>query len=228
MSDRRLLTLGALSGVAYGVLETAGFMIRDHFLAYPSNPFPTGDAAAQIASTPVSSGFWVGSNIETLSTLFLIAFVATAVAAIRRADPHSLLGTAALIAGSISVAAASASAGVMAAQFAGAGHGLDAQGVVVLSQLSWGTYFLSWSTFGMFFVCVGFGAIRSRAFAAWVAWIGVGLGIAEIAAGLAPGFGPAMLVQLLPELWVPLAGIALAVRLARMPQAEAPTAAVAA
>jgi hypothetical protein len=223
MSDRSLLALGALSGVAYGVLETAGFMTRDHFLPYPSDPYPTGDVAARIASTPVPAGVWGGFDLEVLSTLFLIAFVVAAGAAIRRADEHSLLATASLVAGAVSIAAGSASAGIMAAQFAGAGRGLDAQGVVMLSALSWGTYFLSWSSFGMFFLCLGVGALRSRAFAAWVAWIGVGLGIAEIASGMAPGFGPAMLVQLLPEVWIPAAGIALALRRAATPQTAAAT-----
>jgi len=144
-------------------------------------------------------------------------------AAIRRADEHSLLATASLVAGAVSIAAGSASAGVMAAQFAGAGHGLDAQGIVMLSGLSWGTYFLSWSTFGMFFLCLGIGALRSRAFTAWVAWTGVGLGIAEIASGMAPSFGPAMLVQLLPGIWIPAAGIAVALRRAASTQTAAAT-----
>jgi hypothetical protein len=211
MSDRTLLAIGALAGVGYGVLEIAGVAVGGASNPVPFDIFPSAATAARVAATPVPPGVWLGFGMEAFSTLLLLAFMVRAAAAVRRADGHGLLATAALSAGIVNVAAVFVSFGFMAARNAGAGHGLDGQSVVLLADLNWGSYFLSWPSLAMFIGCLAAAAIRARALPSWLGWTGVAVAVAGLAGCLDP-VNLGQLAQLLPIVWIPAAGIALAVR----------------
>jgi hypothetical protein len=210
MSDRKLLTVGALAGLAYGALEIAGVVVGGASNPVPYDIFPSAATAARVAATPMPAGVWVGLALEVLSTLMLVAFMVRAAAAVRAEDDRGLLGTTALAAGVVNVSAVFVSFGIMAARDAGAGHGLDAQSVILLADLNWGTYFLSWPSLAMFIGCAAFAAIRTGAIPRWLAWAGVAIALAGLAGCLDP-VNLGQLAQLLPIIWIPAAGVALAV-----------------
>jgi hypothetical protein len=211
MSDRKLLVLGGLAGLGYGVLEVAGVVVGGASNPVPYDVFPSAAAAARIAATPMPVGVWVGFGLEVISTLLLVAFMVRATSAVRRADGHGLLATSALAAGLVSVAAVFVSFGIMAARYAGAGHGLDGQSVTVLAYLNWGSYFLSWPGAAMFLGLLAAAAIRTHALPAWLGWAGVAVACAGLLGCLDP-VNLGQLAQLLPILWIPAAGVALAIR----------------
>jgi hypothetical protein len=211
MSDRELLTFGALGGAVYGVLETAGFMVGGASNPHPIDGLPSGATAAAMASAPMPAGVWVGFGLEVFSTLFLVAFAVAGWAVVRAADEHGVLAMAALIGAITNVALIMVSFGIAFAINASAGHGLEAQGLIVLSDLQTGTFVLSWTVLGLFLGCLSVAALRTRSLPSWLGWIGVALGVAELAAFLFP-LGAGQLVQLVPLVWIPAAGIALAIR----------------
>jgi len=223
MSDRKFLTAGALAGLAYGALEIAGVVVGGASNPVPYDIFPSAATAARVAATPTPAGVWVGLALEVLSTLMLVAFMVRAAAPVRAEDDRGLLGRTALAAGVVNVSAVFVSFGIMAARDAGAGHGLDAQSVILLADLNWGTYFLSWPSLAMFIGCAAFGAIRTGAIPRWLGWAGVAIAVAGLAGCLDP-VNLGQLAQLLPIIWIPAAGVALA--LARGPR-PAPAVAVA-
>jgi peptidoglycan/LPS O-acetylase OafA/YrhL len=211
MSDRKLLAASALAGLGYGVLEIAGVIVGGASNPVPFDIVPSTATAARVAATPMPVGVWVGFGLEVVSTLLLIVFMVRATSAIRQADGQGLLATSALAAGIVNVAAVFVSFGFMAARNAATGAGLDAQSVKLVADLSWGTYFLSWPSMAMFLGCLGVGTIRTRALPAWLGWAGVLIAAAGLAGCLDP-FNLGQLAQLLPIVWIPAAGIALAIR----------------
>lgn len=212
MPGRKLLVFGSLAGVAYGVLETAGFMVGNSANPNPMEVLPSGDTAARIASTPMPPGVWLGFGLEVFSTLFLVAFAVAGYAAARAADERGLLATAALSTAIVTVALTFVSFGAAFAINATAGHGLESQGLIVLSGLQTGVYILSWPVSGAFIACLSIAGLRARSIAPWVAWFGMVVGAAQILSTLSPLDGPGQLVQLVPLVWIPVAGIAFASR----------------
>lgn len=211
MSDRKLLALGALAGLGFGVLEIAGVVVGGASNPVPYDILPSAATAARVASTPMPVGVWVGFGLEVVSTLLLLAFMVRAAAAVRHADGHGLLATSALAAGIVNVAAVFVSFGFMAARNMATGAGLDAQSVQLVADLNWGSYFLSWPSMAMFIGCFAVAAIRTRALPAWLGWAGVAVAVAGLAGCLDP-FNLGQIAQLLPILWIPAAGVALAIR----------------
>jgi hypothetical protein len=220
MSASKLLALGALSGVAYGVLEIAGVVVGAASNPVPFDIFPSAATAARVAETPTPVGVWVGLGMEVLSTLFLLAFMVRASSAVRAADENGLLARLALAAGVINVALLFASFGVMAARDIGAGHGLTAQSVILLADLNWGSYFLGWPTMAMFVGFVAAAAIRTRALPAWLGWAGAVVAVIALVGCLDP-VNLGQMAQLLPIIWIPAAGAALAIRQAGAAQTTA-------
>ena len=211
MSDRKLLGLSALAGLGYGVLEIAGVVVGGASNPVPYDIFPSSATAARVATTPMPVGVWVGFGLEVVSTLLLIVFTVRATSAVRQAGGHGLLATSALAAGIATVATVFVSFGLMAARNAAAAAGLDAQSVKLVADLNWGTYFLSWPTQAMFIGCLAFAAIRTRTLPAWVGWAGIVVAVAGLAGCLDP-FNLGQVAQLLPIVWIPAAGVALAMR----------------
>ena len=211
MSDRPLLVLGALAGLGYGLLEIGGVVVGAAANPVPFDIFPSAETAAKLAATVMPTGVWVGFGMEVVATLLLVAFMVRATVAVREADRPGLLATLALAAGVVNVAAVFVSFGIIAARNAGAGHGLDAQSVILLADLNWGAYFLSWPSFAMFIGCLAAAALRARALPAWLGWAGVVVAVAGLAGCLDP-VNLGQLAQLLPLVWIPAAGIALAIR----------------
>ena len=211
MSASKLLALGALTGVAYGVLEIAGVVVGAASNPVPFDIFPSAATAARVAETPTPVGVWVGFGMEVLSTLFLLAFIVRASSAVRAADENGLLARLALAAGVINVALLFASFGVMAARHIGAGHGLTAQSVILLADLNLGSYFLSWPSMAAFVGFVAAAAIRTRALPAWLGWAGAVVAVIALVGCLDP-INLGQMAQLLPIIWIPAAGAALAIR----------------
>lgn len=211
MSERVLWTGGALAGVAYGALEIIGVIVGGVSAPAPYDIFPSAATAARVAATPMPTGVWLGFAIEVVATLFLIAFIVRAVVGAARPGGPGLIPTAALVAGTVNVAAVFVSFGVMAARNAGAGHGLDAQSVVLLSYLNWGTYFLSWPSMAVFLASLGIAAVQARSMPAWVAWSGIVISVAALVGCLDP-VNLGQMAQLLQLVWVPVAGVSLALR----------------
>lgn len=211
MSDRKPLAIGGLAGLGYAVLELTGLVVGGAANPVPFDNFPSAATAARIAATPVPAGVWLGFGLEVLSTLLLLVFMVRVAAGVRRSDGHGLLATATLAAGIVNVATVFVSFGIMAARYAGAGHGLDGQSVVLLAILSLGCYFLTWPSLAMFVGGVAIGAIRTRVLPAWLGWAGLVVAAAELVACVVPeGVGP--LAQFLPIIWIGAAGVALTVR----------------
>lgn len=224
MSDRRLLALGALTGLGYAVVELAGVIVGGAANPVPFDIVPSAATAARAASTPMPVGVWVGLGIEVFATLLLLAFVVRAAAAVRPADAGGLLARAALGAGIVNVAVTFASFGFFAARYAGSGHGLDAQSITLLAYLNWGSYFMTWPSMAVFLGAIAAGALRTGAVAGWVAWAGVVAAAAGLI-GCADPFNLGQLAQLLGLAWIAVASIALAVRHAGATRAPAPAAA---
>jgi hypothetical protein len=211
MSASRLLSLSALTGVAFGVLEIAGAVVGGVSNPVPYDIFPSPATAARVAETPMPVGVWIGFGLEIVGTLFLLAFVVRAATAVRAADEHGLLARSALAAGIVNVALVFASFGIMAARDVGAGHGLTAQSVMLLAALNWGGYFLSWPSMAMFVGFVAAAAIRTRALPVWLGWAGVVIAVLALVGCLDP-VNIGQMAQLLPIIWIPAAGVALAIR----------------
>ena len=220
MSASKLLALGALTGVAYGVLEIAGFVVGGVSNPVPYDIFPSPATAARVAETPMPVGVWIGFGLEVVSTLFLLAFMVRASSAVRPADEHGLLARTALAAGTVNVALLFASFGIMAARDAGAGHGLTAQSVTLLAALNWGSYFLSWPSMAMFVGFLAAATIRTRAIPAWLGWAGAVVAVLALVGCLDP-VNIGQMAQLLPIIWIPAVGVALAVRRTRATQSAA-------
>jgi hypothetical protein len=156
-------------------------------------------------------GVWVGLGIEGLATVFLLAFVVRASAAVQAADAQGLIARSALVSGAINVGLVFASFGVMAARYAGAGHGLDGQSVITLAYLGWGGYVMSWPAMAIFLGALAVGALRTHAFPAWLGWTGVAVAVIGLAGTLDPT-NLGQLAQLLGLLYIPAAGVALVLR----------------
>lgn len=220
MSVSKLLALSGLTGLAYGVLEIAGVVVGGISNPVPYDIFPSPETAARVAATPAPAGVWVGFGMEVLGTLFLLVFIVRAASAVRAADEHGLLSRLALAAGTVNVALVFASFGIVAARDAGAGHGLTAQSVILLADLNWGSYFLSWPSMAMFVGFVAAAAIRTRAVPAWVGWAGTVVAVLSLGGCLDPvNYG--QMAQLLSILWISVAGIALAIRRAAASRSSA-------
>jgi hypothetical protein len=110
--------------------------------------------------------------------------------------------------------------GFIAARNAAAGSGLDAQSVKLVADLNWGTYFLSWPSLALSLGCLAVAAIRTRALPAWLGWAGVAIAAVGLAGCLDP-FNLGQIAQLLPIVWIPAAGIALAIRRAAVADSAA-------
>jgi hypothetical protein len=156
-------------------------------------------------------GVWVGLGIEGLATVFLLAFVVRASVAVQAADAQGLIARSALVSGAINVGLVFASFGVMAARYAGAGHGLDGQSVITLAYLGWGGYVMSWPAMAIFLGALAVGALRTHAFPAWLGWTGVAVAVIGLAGTLDPT-NLGQLAQLLGLLYIPAAGVALVLR----------------
>ncbi|TMF85647.1 MAG: hypothetical protein E6I08_13260 [Chloroflexi bacterium] len=211
MFDRKLLALGALAGVAYGLFEVAGVIVGGMSNPVQFDTFPSAATAARAAATSMPVGVWVGFGIEVLATVALLAFVVRASAAVRAADAQGLIARSALVSGAINVGLVFASFGVMAARYAGAGHGLDGQSVITLAYLGWGGYVMSWPAMGIFLGALAVGTLRTHAFPAWLGWTGVAVAVIGLAGTLDPT-NLGQLAQLLSLLYIPAAGVALVLR----------------
>ena len=212
MSNKTLLAFGALAGAGYGILEVAGFVVGHAASPVSYDTFPNADTAARAAATPTPAGVWIGFGLEVLATLLLVAFIVRAVAAVRGAEGDDFLPTTAMVAGIVNLATILVSFGVMAAGNMGNAHGLDGQSVILLAHIQWGTYFLSWPTAAIFIGCFAAAAIRTRSLPAWLAWAGVVVAVLGLAGCLNPT-NLGQLAQMPQLLWIPAAGVALAIRL---------------
>lgn len=210
MSYRKLLTASALAGVGFGILEVAGVVVGAISNPVPYDTFPSAEQAARAAATPMPAGVWIGLGLEVLATLLLVAFMVRAVDAVR-GNGQTLLPSVAIFAGIVNVAIIFISFGTFAARDMGSGNGLDGQSIVLLAQLTWGTYFLSWPTAAIFIGSLSAAALAARAFPGWVAWAGVVVALIGIAGCLDPT-NLGQLAQVPQLLWIPAAGIALAVK----------------
>ena len=144
MFDRKLLALGALAGVAYGLLEVAGVIVGG-----TSNP-PSS-----------STTFRPPPRLPGPQPPCSFVFVIRASAAVQAADAQGLIARSSLVAGAINVGLVFASLGVMAARYLGGGHGLDGQGVITLAYLALESYVMSWPAMGIFLGALAAGALRT-------------------------------------------------------------------
>jgi hypothetical protein len=218
MFDRKLLALGALAGVAFGVLEVAGVIVGGISTPVQFDIFPSAVTAARAAATTMPIGVWVGFGIEVLANLFLLAFVVRAAAAVAAADEYGLIARTALVAGAVSVGLIFASFGVTAARFAGSGHGLDGQSVITLAYLNTGTFVMSWPAMAIFVGSIAVGGLRTQALPAWLGWTGIAVALIGLVGTLDP-VNLGQLAQLPDLLYIPAAGVALVVR--RRPVSQA-------
>jgi hypothetical protein len=219
MFDRKILAVGALAGVAFGLVEVGGIIVGGISNPVQLELFPSAATAARAAATAMPVGVWVGFGMEVAATLLLLVFIVRASAAILTADSQGLIAKLALVAGAINVGLVLASFGVMAARFAGAGHGLDGQSMIVLNNLGWGSYFLSWPAMGIFLASMAAGALRVGALPAWLGWVGIVIGVIGLAGTLDPT-NLGQLAQLPSLLYIPAVGVALVVRRTAASQAS--------
>jgi hypothetical protein len=147
MFDRKLLALGALAGVAYGLFEVAGVIVGG-----TSNPRPVRQLSVRRHGGPGRNHLDAGRRLGRLRHRCWppcsFVFVIRASAAVQAADAQGLIARSSLVAGAINVGLVFASLGMMAARYLGGGHGLHGQGVITLAYLGSGNYVMSWASSG--------------------------------------------------------------------------------
>src|SRR4051812_20211882 len=147
MKEDRLSRLGPLSGVAFVVLELAGFAVGS---AGGRANVTLGDSTAKIVNAfadPVGSGVWVGAYLE-LASLAAFALFAAWLFRSRRGP----LATAGLLAAGAYIAVTIVSLVIGDVLEYRAGHGIGSQEILALFDLQAGLFAASWGIGAAFLV----------------------------------------------------------------------------
>ncbi|MFL5840730.1 MAG: hypothetical protein ACJ77Z_09825 [Thermoleophilaceae bacterium] len=143
MNEQRLSRLFWLSGVLFVVLELAGTFIGRELVTM-------GDPTAKIVKTfsdTAGGQVWVGRYLELISLVAFVVFAATLFRTRR-----DVVSTAGLLVAACFAAVTAVSLAVGGVLEYRAGHGLGAQGILVLFDLESALYFASWGLAAGFLV----------------------------------------------------------------------------
>lgn len=219
MPSRSFLRLTALFGVLFAVLSIAGVVLQSAGSDLATIGRPTHDEAVRMASTSTPGLVWLGLGIDIAGTGMFAAFAAGMAIVLRRDEDPTTSWLSRMAAGGalVYVALTVVSFACWSTIDERAGHGLDAQGAIVLADLKSVVFFLSWPALAVFLGFTGALVRRTSVLPAWLGWAGLVLGAALLGASAMPTV--AQPVAALPFLW----SVAVAVALLRGRRALSPS-----
>jgi hypothetical protein len=209
MPSRSFLRLTAVFGLLYAVLSNVGIALQSSGSDLATIVRPTHDEAARIAATSTPTGVWIGLGVGVLGIGMFAAFAAGMADVLRRGEDLTSSWLSRLASGGalVYVALALVSFACWATIYERAGHGLDAQGALLLSDLKSVCFFLSWPAHAVFLGSIGALILRTAALPSWLGWAGLAFGAALLGAATAPTV--AQPVVLLGFLWTIAVAVAL-------------------
>lgn len=215
MSERTERLIGGLSGIAALVLSVGGFALIGA-AGFALQPGPSREDVAKAVSDGNTALALAGVYLDTLGSLFLIAFAAYLAARLRRAEGEGgWLALASFASALLMVAAGLGDKAAYYAIFSRADSGLDAAVGAALYDTATGFFVLFQALAGFFLLVTGGAALRTGALRRWLAWAGVAIGAVSIASTAAPESGVGQLAFPLVFAWI----VAVAVTLLRPPAA---------
>ncbi len=198
MSGKAWRNLGALSGVAFGVLEVVGFGLGAAGAPRLSREQITG---AYLNGTPAWA--WLGQYLAILSALFFVIFAARLRDALRNdQDGLDWISTAALGGALVFAVGELAGVGAYGAIRLRSAHGLDIEEAVVLADLGQALVVLGVAGLGLFLSAAAVRILQTRALPVWLGWSAALLGIAVLAVVGLPFLAFGMAVEPLVLLWI--------------------------
>jgi len=209
MSDRIANLIGGLSGILALVFSVGGFAL----IGAAGFALEPGASTAEVADA-VSDGntglALTGVFLDTLGSLFLIAFASSLWARLRRAEGEpGWISLASFAAALLMVAVGLGDKAAYYAIVSRADTGLDADVGTALYDTVTGFFTLFQALAGFFLLVTGLAVLRSDALRRWLGWTGVAIGMASIASAAAPESGAGQLAFPLVVLWIVAVSIAL-------------------
>lgn len=204
--------LGALSGLAFGVLEIVGFALGAAGIPRASRE--------QIASTYLSGTpalAWLGQYLAVLSALFFLIFAARVRDAFRADDGLDWISTSALAGAALFAIGEVAGVSSYSAIRLRSGHGLDVGEAQALADLGQALVALTVAGLGLFLSATSVRILQTKTLPAWLGWSAAVLAVWVLAVVALPFVRFGMVVEPFVLLWI----LAVAIVLIRQSRSEA-------
>lgn len=216
MTDR----LGAVAGILYAVLVTAGFVV---VAASIGGQLATIDSPDEVIlaelERPSGVGAWVGLYLSVIGSLLFVVFAARLWATLRRAEGDPGLASAAAFgSGILYVGMTLVSLVFIGAERLAAGRGIDIELARVLSTLNSATYIVSWGAAALFLAANATVVLATSALRRWLGWSAAAISVALLLAMAVPTLGLALMAPFLFVLWILAAAIVLLRRSSDLPE----------
>ena len=209
MIERTARWIGGVSGVVSLVLSLGGFALIGA-AGFALEPGSSSEEVADAVSDGNTGLALAGVFLDTLGSLFLIAFAAFLWTRLRRAEGEpGWMSLASFGAALLMVAAGLGDKAAYYAIVSRADTGLDADVATALYDTVTGFFTLFQALAGFFLVVTGIVVLRTGALRRWLGWTGVAIGVMSTAAAAGPESGAGQLVFPLVVLWIVAVSIAL-------------------
>lgn len=216
MGERTAHLIGGVSGIVALVFSIGGFALIGA-AGFALEPGASTEEIADAVSDGNTGLALTGVFLDTLGSLFLIAFAAILWARLRPAEGEpGWISLASFAAALLMVAAGLGDKAAYYAIVSRADTGLDADVATVLYDTVTGFFTLFQALAGFFLFVTGLAVLRTDAFRRWLGWTGVAIGLASIASAAAPESGAGQLAFPLVVLWI----VAVSIALLRAPAPE--------
>lgn len=208
--------IGAVSGIVSLVLSIGGFALIGA-AGFALEPGASADDVADALSDGNTRLALTGIFLDTLGSLFLIAFAAFLWTRLRRAEGESgWISIASFAAALLMVAAGLGDKAAYYAIVSRADAGLDADVATALYDTVTGFFTLFQALAGFFLFVTGLAVLQTGALRRWLGWTGTAIGLASIAAAADPESSLGQLAFPLVVLWI----VAMSIALLRAPVSE--------
>lgn len=188
MSNRTLERLGAASGLVGAVLGPIGFSLFSSSSLGDSLNGGSKESLTAAIAAPVPAQAFLGISLDVLSSCLLIVFAARIWARLRRAEGSpGWLSMAALAGFVLGIAGSLADKIAFAALAAQAGHGLEIQEAMTLTDIAMGSVNLAFQYMGFLFLgCAAVVGLRAGAFPRWLSWGAAAIALVNLISLLVP------------------------------------------
>ena len=209
MSERTANLIGGVSGIASLVFSIGGFALIGA-AGFALEPGASTEEIAAALSDGNTGLALTGVFLDSLGSLFLIAFAALLWARLRRAEGEpGWISLASFASALLMVAAGLGDKAAYYAIVSRADTGLDPNVGAALYDTATGFFALFQVLAGFFLLVTGLAVLRTDALRRWFGWTGVAIGLASIASAAAPESGAGQLAFPLVVLWIVAVSIAL-------------------
>jgi hypothetical protein len=209
VSERGARLIGGLSGIVSLLLSLGGFALIGA-AGFALEPGSSSEEVADAVSDGNTSLALMGVFLDTLGSLFLIAFAAFLWARLRQGEGEpGWISLASFGAALLMVAAGLGDKAAYYAIVSRADTGLDADVATALYDTVTGFFTLFQALAGFFLFVTGLAVLRTGALRRWLGWTGVAIGAVSTASAAAPESGAGQLAFPLVVLWIVAVSIAL-------------------